>query len=106
MFPNSPNILFYLIDIVIEKDELGINKQVKKTERKVVGCIKSITSFDFNSSVIKGVSFDLKVIISSLAYKNEKFIFYSNDYYKIERTFYNGSNVELYVSRYDEVSFE
>ncbi len=103
MFPNSPNASFSLLDIKYYKDEIGVSKKQIIRESKVMGCIKSVTSFDYNSNIVKGVKLDLKVMIPTIIYKDEQYVSYKKEYYRIERTFINGNFIELYLIRVDEV---
>ena len=101
MFPNAPNALIHLLTVTSILDSLGV-KSYKVTESKeVVGIVKSITSLESKESASMNKTYDIKVSIVSFLYNEGKFVLYKNEIYKVERSFYNGEFVELYLSKSD-----
>ena len=99
MFPNAPNALIHLLTVTSILDSLGV-KSYKVTESKeVVGIVKSITSLESKESASINKTYDIKVSIVSFLYSEEKFVLYKDEIYKVERSFYNGEFVELYLSK-------
>lgn len=101
MFPNAINTTFDLLNIVSVLDSIGNKHFVIKTSKKVVGITKSITSMEFQTSVMLNIKFDIKVSINAMVYDNSKYAFIQNEIYKIERTYVNGQFIELYLSLTD-----
>ncbi len=98
MFPNSPSISLALVSIVGKSDELGNKTLIIKDSKEVVGINKSITSSEYQTSVMMNKTFDLKVSLQAFVYNGQKYAITNNQVYKIERTFINGQFVELYLS--------
>ena len=97
MFPSSPNISLTLACIVGQQDSLGNKELVIKSSKEVVGISKSITSQEFQTSVMLSKQFDLKVVLQAFIYGGQKYAIIKDEIYKIERTFVNGQIIELYL---------
>ena len=100
-FPNAINISLCLLNIVSSTDSLGNKELVIKSSKEVVGITKSITSSEFQTSVMMQVKFDIKITIQSFVYDGSKFAKVKGKIYKIERTFITGNFIELYLSSTD-----
>lgn len=98
MFPNSPNAKIILMNIINAKDSLGQIKPMVKSKKEVVGSIKSITSTEFQTSVLLGKSYDLKAVLQAFVYDESKYAVYDDRVYKIERTYITGQFIELYLA--------
>lgn len=96
-FPNAINISLCLLNIVSSTDSLGNKELVIKSSKEVVGITKSITSSEFQTSVMMQVKFDIKIAIQSFVYDGSKFALVKGKIYKIERTFVTGNFIELYL---------
>lgn len=96
-FPNAINISLCLLNIVSSTDSLGNKELVIKSSKEVVGITKSITSSEFQTSVMMQVKFDIKITIQSFVYDGSKFALVKGKIYKIERTFVTGNFIELYL---------
>lgn len=101
MFPNAINTTFDLLNIVSVLDSIGNKHFVIKTSKKVVGITKSITSMEFQTSVMLNIKIDFKVSINAMVYDNSKYALIQDEIYKIERTYLNGQFIELYLSLTD-----
>lgn len=101
MFPNSPSTSLALVSIVGRQDAIGNKALVIKGSREVVGINKSVTSSEFQTSIMLNVKYDLKVVLQSFLYKGEKYAINKELVYKIERTFVNGQFIELYLTLTD-----
>lgn len=101
MFPNAINTSLDLISIVGILDSLGNKRLVIKGSKKVVGITKSITSSEFQTSVMLNIKYDFKVSINALVYDESKYARIEGKIYKIERTYQNGMFLELYLSLTD-----
>lgn len=101
MFPNAINTTFDLLNIVSVLDSIGNKHFVIKTSKNVVGITKSITSMEFQTSVVLNIKIDFKVSINAMVYDNSKYALIQNEIYKIERTYVNGQFIELYLSLTD-----
>ena len=107
MFPSSANTHLALLYIKNIKDEIGVNKNVVISSKKISGSTRSITQSEYQASASLGVKFDLKVIIQSFLYDGSKYALIKNQIYKIERTYLNGQFLELYLVSSDiEVEFD
>ena len=100
-FPNAINTSLCLLNIVSSTDYLGNKKLVIKSSREVVGITKSITSSEYQTSVMMQKNIELKVSIQSFLYDGSKYALIKENYYKIERTYVNGQFIELYLSLTD-----
>lgn len=98
MFPNAMNTSLDLLRIVGILDSLGNKRLVIKGSKKVVGITKSITSSEYQTSVMLNVKYDFKVTINAMVYDGSKYALIKGEIYKIERTFINGQFIELYLS--------
>lgn len=105
MFPNAINTSLDLLRIVGILDKLGNKSLVIKGSKKVVGITKSITSSEYQTSVMMNVKFDFKVSINAMVYDESKYALIKGKIYKIERTYLNGQFLELYLSLTD-ISWE
>lgn len=98
MFPNACNISLHLLSVVSKPDRLGNKHLVINKIKEVVGIAKSITSKEYQTSVMINKNFELKVSIISFLYDGSKYAKIKGTFYKIERTFINGQFIELYLS--------
>lgn len=98
MYPNAANTTLSLLNVVSKPDSLGNKHLVIKNSKEVVGITKSITSSEFQTSVLLKVNYDFKVSIQSPLYDGSKYALINKSYYKIERTYVNGQFIELYLS--------
>ncbi len=101
MFPNSANANVLLLSISSLPDEIGSKKLVITSKRRVVAMVQSITSSEYQTSVSINKKMDMKVVIQSFLYKDEKFALVKDIIYKIERTYINGMFIELYLAQSD-----
>lgn len=101
MFPNAINTSLDLLSIVGILDGLGNKRLVIKGSKKVVGITKSITSSEYQTSVMMNLKFDFKVSINAAVYDESKYAKVKGKIYKIERTYQNGMLLELYLSLTD-----
>lgn len=101
MFPNAINTSLSLLCIVGISDNLGNKRLVIKSSKSVVGITKSITSSEFQTSVMMNLKFDFKVSINASVYDGSKYVRIKGKIYKIERTYLNGMFLELYLSLTD-----
>lgn len=101
MFPNSANLTLCLGTIINKVDALGIRRPFLINKKTVVGINKSITSSEYQTSIMMNVRVDYKVVIQSFLYSNQKFALINDEVYKIERTYLNGQFIELYLSLSD-----
>ena len=107
MFPNSGNTHLVLLRIINKKDELGSQRNVAISSKKIIGNSRSITKIEYQSSASLGIKLDLKVVIQSFLYDGSKYAKVNNQIYKIERTYVNGQFMELYLTSSDiEVDYE
>ncbi len=98
MFPNASNISLHLLSIVSKPDSIGNKRLVINKSKEVIGIAKSITSSEYQTSVMMNKKFELKVSIISFLYDGSKYAKIKGSYYKIERTFINGQFIELFMS--------
>ena len=78
------------------------NKElVIKSSKEVVGITKSITSSEFQSSVMINLKLEFKVVLQSFVYDGSKFVEIKGLIYKVERTYVNGQFIELYLTSTD-----
>ncbi len=99
-FPNSGNISLFLLRVKTTADDLG-NQVLRLVGSKgVVGMTSSITSKEFYSSKESKVALDFKVSIQCFLYDKSKYMYVPSEdvIYKVERTYLNGTWMELYVS--------
>ena len=101
MLPNACNTSLCLLNIVSQTDSLGNKELVIKSSKGVVGITKSITSSEFQSSVVINLKLEFKVVIQSFVYDGSKFAELKGKIYKIERTYVNGQFIELYLTLSD-----
>ena len=101
MLPNACNTSLRLLNIVSQTDSLGNKELVIKSSKGVVGITKSITSSEFQSSVVINLKLDFKVVIQSFVYDGSKYALVRGSIYKIERTYLNGQFIELYLTLTD-----
>lgn len=97
MFPNASNTPISLLNVSSVVDALG-NKNLVITSRKdLVGIAKSITTNEYQTSVMLNVSYEFKVCINLPLYDGSKYALIRGKYYKIARTYVNGQFIELYL---------
>lgn len=101
MFPNACNTSLCLLSTVGQLDELGNKTLAIKSSKEVVGIAKSITSSEFQTSVVMSITIDLKVRIQAFLYDGSKYAKIKEKIYKIERTYIDGQFIELYLSMTD-----
>lgn len=101
MFPCSPNISIALVSIIYNKDALGNRVLTIKDSKEVVGTAKSITSAEYQTSVVLQKQFDLKVVLQAFVYNGQKYAIANGKVFKIERTYVNGQFIELYLAETD-----
>ena len=101
MLPNACNTSLRLLNIVSSTDSLGNKELVIKSSKGVMGITKSITSSEFQSSVVINLKLEFKVVIQSFVYDGSKFAELKGKIYKIERTYVNGQFIELYLTLSD-----
>ncbi len=101
MFPNSANTSVLLLSISSLPDDIGSKKMVITSKKRVVAMVQSITSSEYQTSVSINQKMDMKIVIQSFLYHNEKYAQVNDDIYKIERTYNNGMFIELYLSLSD-----
>ena len=70
MFPNACNISLHLLSVVSKPDRLGNKRLVINKIKEVVGIAKSITSKEYQTSVMINKNFELKVSIISFLYES------------------------------------
>lgn len=97
MFPNAVNTSLSLLNVVSKLDDLGNKSLVIKSSKEVYGITKSITSQEFQTSVMLNITYDFKVVIQAPLYDGSKYALIRGKYYKIQRTFVNGQFIELYL---------
>ena len=101
MLPNACNTSLRLLNIVSSTDSLGNKELVIKNSKGVMGIIKSITSGEFQSSVMINLKLEFKVVLQSFVYDGSKFVEIKGLIYKVERTYVNGQFIELYLTSTD-----
>lgn len=101
MFPNSANVTLYLLAIVNKSDALGIRCPTINFKKEVIGCMKSITATEYQTSVALNVKSEIKISLQCFLYSGEKFVLLNGEIYKVDRTFQNGQFIELYLSLSD-----
>ena len=101
MLPNACNTSLRLLNIVSSTDSLGNKELVIKSSKGVMGITKSITSSEFQTSVMINLKLDLKIVLQSFVYDGSKFAEIKGVIYKIERTYVNGQFIELYLTLTD-----
>ena len=101
MLPNACNTSLRLLSIVGSTDSLGNKELVIKSSKEVVGITKSITSSEFQSSVMINLKLEFKVVLQSFVYDGSKFVEIKGLIYKVERTYVNGQFIELYLTSTD-----
>ena len=101
MLPNACNTSLRLLNIVSSTDSLGNKELVIKNSKGVMGIIKSITSGEFQSSVMINLKIDFKVVLQAFVYDGSKYTEIRGSIYKIERTYVNGQFIELYLTLTD-----
>lgn len=101
MFPNASNTSLRLLNVVNKLDFLGNKSLVINNSKEVVGITKSITSNEFQTSVMLNLTYDFKIRIQSLVYDESKYAEINDKIYKIERTYIDGHFIELYLSLTD-----
>ena len=101
MLPNACNTSLRLLNIVSQTDSLGNKELVIKSSKEVVGITKSITSSEFQSSVMINLKLEFKVVLQSFVYDGSKFVEIKGFIYKVERTYVNGQFIELYLTSTD-----
>ena len=101
MLPNACNTSLRLLNIVSSTDSLGNKELVIKNSKGVMGIIKSITSGEFQSSVMINLKIDFKVVLQAFVYDGSKYAEIRGSIYKIERTYVNGEFIELYLTLTD-----
>ena len=101
MFPNASNTSLRLLSTVGRLDELGNKTLTIKSSKEVVGIAKSITSSEFQTSVMMNITIDIKVRIQAFLYDGSKYAKIKEKIYKIERTYIDGQFIELYLSLTD-----
>ena len=101
MLPNACNTSLRLLNIVGSTDSLGNKELVIKSSKEVVGITKSITSSEFQSSVMINLKLEFKVVLQSFVYDGSKFVEIKGLIYKVERTYVNGQFIELYLTSTD-----
>ncbi len=97
MFPNAVNTSLSLLNVVSKLDDLGNKSLVIKSSKEVYGITKSITSSEFQTSVMLNITYDFKVVIQAPLYDGSKYALIRGKYYKIQRTYINGQFIELYL---------
>lgn len=106
MFPNSKNTHLALLYIKNIKDDIGVNRNVVISSKKISGSARSITQSEYQVSSSLGIKYDLKVVIQAFLYDGSKYAMIKGQLYKIERTYLNGQFLELYLVSSDiEVDF-
>lgn len=100
VFPNSGNVSLYLLKAKLGSDRVGNQLLELLSSKQVVGSASSITSKEFYSSLQSKVQVDLKVSIPCILYSKHKYVYIPREdtIYKVERTYLNGMNLELYLS--------
>ena len=98
MLPNACNTSLRLLNIVSSTDSLGNKELVIKNSKGVMGIIKSITSGEFQSSVMINLKIDFKVVLQAFVYDGSKYAEIRGSIYKIERAYVDGQFRELYLS--------
>lgn len=101
MFPNSPNTHLTLLSIASIVDAIGSKINIIKTKKEVTGIIRSVTKTEYLGNIQINLEIEFKVLIQSFLYDGSKFALVNNKLYKIERTYLNGSFIELYLSSSD-----
>ena len=101
MFPNSINGVIELLSVESKVSEIGVNELTIISKRSVPCSIKSITRLEYLSSVEISKNIEIKAVIQSFLYREEKYGIIRGTTYKIERTFLNGGFIELYLSKAD-----
>ena len=101
MLPNACNTSLRLLNIVSSTDSLGNKELVIKNSKGVMGIIKSITSGEFQYSIMINLKIDFKVVLQGFVYDGSKYAEIGGSIYKIERTYVNGQFIELYLTLTD-----
>lgn len=101
MFPNSANVTLYLLAIVNKSDALGIRCPTINFKKEVIGCMKSITATEYQTSVALNVKSEIKISLQCFLYSGEKFVLLKGEIYKVDRSYQNGQFIELYLSLSD-----
>ena len=99
-YPNSGNISLFLLRVKTDANDLGNQVLRLVGSKEVVGVTSSITSKEFFQAKESKVQLDFKVSIQAFLYDRSKYIYVPNEdtIYKVERTYQNGTWLELSVS--------
>ena len=102
-YPNSGNISLFLLRVKTTADELGNQLWRLVDSKEVVGVTSSITSKEYVAAKETKALLDFKVSIQAFLYDKSKYIYVPNEdtIYKVERTYQNGTWLELYCSETD-----
>jgi len=93
-FPNSPNVRLKLITVSQNKDKYDV-----LSSKDVIGIMRSLTREEWKVSIETKIKIEIKVQVNAFSYQNEKFVQIENSYYRVERTFFGGQFIELYLSK-------
>lgn len=101
MFPGAGNTLLNLLSVMKKTDEIGnITFQIIRN-KEVIGILRSVTSTEYQTSVMMNLNIDLKVKIQAFLYDGSQYAQIKERIYKIERTYMEGQFIELYLSLTD-----
>ena len=98
MFPNSANVTLRLLTIVNKSDALGVRCPTIISKKEVVGCMKSITSSEHQTSVMMNVKSEIKITLQNFLYGGQKNVYLRGKIYDVDRTYVNGQFIELSLS--------
>lgn len=93
-FPNSPNTRLNLISVQQVREKYKV-----LASREVIGIIRSLTREEWKVSVETKIKIEIKVQLNTFSYQEEKLVKMNDSYYRVERTFFGGQYVELYLSK-------
>lgn len=99
MYPNSPNIVFKLLTMVLVPNTIGSSNYKLIKSRSIIGINMSVSSREYYESKRSDIKIDIAVKVQCFLYDNSKYVEIDEDIYKIERTFQNGQFMELYLTQ-------
>lgn len=97
MFPSSPNLKIVLLKLESKRDYLGNNRLELVSKKDLIGINKSVTSKEYYESKKHEYKVDIALKIQSFLYDGSKYATVNDVIYSIERTYFAGQYMELYL---------
>ena len=99
MYPNAPNIRFFLLKLEGVLSSIGTKKLKQKNKKEVTGICFSVTSKEFYENKTEQERVDIAIKIQSFLYDGSSYALVKGEIYRIERTYHSGMFVELYLRK-------